>query len=68
MLLETIVNIPSRNSMRHIKIKKLFVKDRMNAGEMAIEHCATEDMCGDFFTKPLHGRKFRRSWDVILGK
>jgi hypothetical protein len=33
-----------------------------------IEHCKTEDMIADFFTKPLQGRRFQVLRDLILNK
>jgi hypothetical protein len=47
---------------RHIDIRYFFIKDRLLQERMSIEHCPTEAMLADFFTKPLH--KFR---SVILG-
>jgi hypothetical protein len=29
--------------------------------------CPTEDMTGDFWTKPLQGSSFRRMQDLIMG-
>ena len=40
----------------------------MNAGDVTIEHCLTEDMWGDFFTKPLQGSKLKSFRFVILQK
>ena len=44
-----------------------FIHDRVKAGGIDIEHCSTEDMWGDFVTKPLQGKKFRRFQAQILG-
>ena len=43
---------------RHIHIRHFFVKDRMDSGEIAIEHLPTEDMIADALTKPLTGKRF----------
>ena len=43
---------------RHINIRYFFVADRVKSGEIGIEYCPTDDMVGDFFTKPLQGGKF----------
>lgn len=44
---------------RHINIRFYFVTDRIQAGDVSVEHCPTETMTADFFTKPLGGAKFR---------
>jgi hypothetical protein len=52
---------------RHISIRYFFVKDRVDKGEMKIEHCPTYKMLADFFTKPLQGKAFKAYKDVIMG-
>ena len=37
-----------------------FVMDKIKKGEIKIAHCPTQDMVGDFFTKPLQGTQFAR--------
>ena len=44
-----------------------FVKDRIDKGELRIEHCPSIDMLADFFTKPLQGHLFKNFRDVIMG-
>ena len=39
----------------------------MDRGELKIYHQPTEDMIGDFFTKPLQGSKFLKFRSLILG-
>jgi hypothetical protein len=53
---------------RHINIiRYFFVKDRIASGEVKIEHCPTQEMMADFFTKPLQGALFNRMrGDVIM--
>ncbi len=34
---------------------------------MNVQHCPTEQMLADFFTKPLQGNLFRKFRDVIMG-
>ncbi len=43
------------------------MKDRIDRGELRIEHCPTDDMVVDFFKKPLQGRTFKRLRAVIMG-
>jgi hypothetical protein len=57
----------SSKRTRHLNIKQFFIKDRVEAGELRIEHCGTNDMIADYFTKPLQGEKFRQFRDLILG-
>ena len=52
---------------RHINIRYFFVKDRIDKGELRIEHCPSTDMLADFFTKPLQGQLFNKFRDVIIG-
>jgi len=40
---------------RHINIRYVFVKDRIDNGKLRIEYCPTENMLADFFTKPMQG-------------
>ena len=67
ILLEKNGRRSSGKRTRHINIRYYFVHDRVKAGEIDIEHCPTDDMWGDFFTKPLQGKKFRRFQAQILG-
>ena len=52
---------------RAIIIRYFFVTDQVKKGNVMIEYCPTDDMIGDFITKPLQGEKFRKCRDVILG-
>ena len=44
---------------RHINIRFFFVKDRVDAKELQLQHMPTDDMIADILTKPLQGEKFR---------
>jgi len=52
---------------RHVHIRFFFTKDRLNKKEFSIEYCPTEQMLGDFYTKPLQGKLFRAFRRVITG-
>jgi hypothetical protein len=52
---------------RHIDIHYFFIKDRLMQERMLIEHCPTEAMLADFFTKPLQGTLFLKFRSIILG-
>jgi hypothetical protein len=66
MLLEKNGRKSSSKRTRHIKIKYFFVTDRIKGGEVKVEHCPTDNMPGDPFTKPLQGKKFRGFGTHIL--
>jgi hypothetical protein len=53
---------------RHIDIRYFFIKDRLETDGFTVEHCPTEQMLADFFTKPLQGNLFRRLREVIMGR
>ena len=52
---------------RHINIRYLFVKDRIDKKELVVEYCPTYLMVADFFTKPLQGRMFKIFRDIVMG-
>jgi hypothetical protein len=56
----------SNGKGKHINIRYYFIKDRMESGEITLEHKGTEDMLADFFTKPLQGAKFKELRDKIM--
>ena len=66
MLLEKNGKASSSKRTRHINIRYFFVTDRAQSGEISIEYCPTEEMVGDFFTKPLQGSQFRKFRKAIL--
>ena len=51
---------------RHIDIRYFFIKDRIDLENIDVQHCPTEQMLADFFTKPLQGSLFRKFRDVII--
>jgi hypothetical protein len=53
---------------KHLDIRYFYVKDLLERGIISIEHCATEDMVADFFTKPLQGKRFQILRDIILNR
>jgi hypothetical protein len=52
---------------RHIKIKYFFITDKVKGNELKVLHCPTEEMTGDFFTKPLQGALFIKHRNKLLG-
>ena len=51
---------------KHIDIRYFFIKDHVQAKELTLEWCSTEDMVADMFTKPLMGVKFEEFRKVIM--
>ena len=51
---------------RHINIRYFFVKDKIDSKEVKVEYCPTDNMIGDFFTKPLTGSKFNEFEKLII--
>ena len=51
---------------RHINARFFWMVDRIEQGELELQHCPTEQMLSDFYTKPLQGGKFIEFRDAIL--
>jgi len=66
MLLEKNGKMSSGKRTKHINIRYFYVKDKVDSGELRIEHCPTKEMLADFFTKPLQGALFRKLRDKIM--
>jgi hypothetical protein len=49
----------SGKKMKHIKVKFLFIKDRVDSGEIRVIDCPVEEMWVDVLTKPLQVMAFR---------
>ena len=43
---------------RHIKIRYFFITDQIEKGNVSVEYCPTDEIEGDYMTKPLQGSKF----------
>ena len=55
ILLKNNGNGSSSKPMKHIKVKYFFVKDKIDNGEISLEHCPTDQMWTDINTKPKQG-------------
>ena len=66
ILLEENGKMSSSKRTRHLNIRYFFVTDRIRAKELRIEHCPTEEMISDYFTKPLQGALFRRMRNTLM--
>jgi len=67
ILLETNGRASSSKRTKHIKVKYYFVKDKVDQGELTIEHCPTEQMWTDRNTKPKQGAVFRAFRGHVMG-
>ena len=52
---------------RAINIRYFFLTDQHNKGNVRFEYCPTGDMIGNFLTKPLQGKDFKRFRNAIMG-
>ena len=53
---------------RAMNVRYFAVKDNIEKGFLKVMHLGTNEMLGDFFTKPLQGTKFKAFRDLILGE
>ena len=65
-LLETNGRASSSKRTRHMNIRYFFVADFNEQKHFTLKYCPTDDMKGDFFTKPVGGAKFRRFRNIIM--
>ena len=64
ILLENNGRRSSTRRTKHMNVRYFFVRDKIQNNDITVEHCSTNEMIGDFFTKPLQGKqfyKFRKS-------
>jgi hypothetical protein len=66
ILLETNRRASSSRRTKHVNVRYYFIKDRIESGEVVVEHCPATEMIGDFFTKPLQGAMFIRFRNIIM--
>jgi hypothetical protein len=57
----------SSKRTRTLNIRYFYLTDQVEKGNLNIEYCPTDEMIGDFMTKPLQGRLFRKFRDLIMG-
>ena len=56
----------SSKRTRHLNIRYFYITDQLDQGWLTVRHCPTEDMIGDFFTKPLQGQLFRKLCGLVM--
>ena len=52
---------------RALNVRYFFLTDQVEKGNLSIEYCPTDDMWGDFMTKPLQSEKFEKFRGLIMG-
>jgi hypothetical protein len=67
MLLEMNGKGSSIKRTKHINVRYFFIKDRIRSSEITMKHCPTGEMLGDYFTKHVQGRQFRKFRAQIQG-
>ena len=67
MLLEENGRASAGKRSKHLNVRYFFVKDVIDAGKLDVAHSPTEEMIGDFMTKPLQGSKFKEFRISLLG-
>ena len=68
MLLMKNGRLSSGKRTKHLDIRYFYVQNLIQKGIVKIEHCSTECMVADFFTKPLQGKIFQVMRDLILNQ
>ena len=66
ILLEKNGKLSSGNRTKHIHIRFFFIKDQIVNHKLTVNHRSTTEMTGDFYTKPLQGRAFKKIRNQIL--
>ena len=49
---------PAGTGSKHINIRYFWIKDRVDSGEVSVEHTPTEVMVANLLTKPVQGKQF----------
>jgi hypothetical protein len=66
ILLATNGRWSSSKRTKHIKSRYFFVKDRIEQGDLEIQHMPTEKMWSDILTKPKQGKAFREMRGMLM--
>jgi hypothetical protein len=60
ILLETNYEASSTKQTKHIKVKYFYIKEKVDSGEINIEHCTMGQMWMDINTNPKQGLVYRK--------
>ena len=53
---------------RAMNIRYFFMTDQIEKGHVTTDYCPTDDMIGDYMSKPLQGSKFQKFRTTIMGE
>ena len=67
ILLETNGKKSSGKRTRALNIRYFFLADQVEKGNLTVEYCPTLEMIGDYLSKPLQGKLFKKFKDLIMG-
>ncbi len=67
MLLKMNGKASSSKRTKHIKVKYFYAKDKVNQGDIVVEHCPTKQMWTDINTKPKQGAVFCKFRGHMMG-
>lgn len=68
MLLEKNGTESSSKRTRHINVRYYFIKDCIDKKHLTVKFCPTDDMIGDYPSKPLQGKKFRKHRKAMMNE
>ena len=68
MLLETNGPASSSKRTRHLNIRLFFIKDCVDKNYLKVKYCPTEDMPGDYPSKPLQGALHTKHLSTMMNK
>ena len=66
MRIEINGTLSSSKRIKHIKARYFFIKDKVDLGEVEIEHCPTETMWADVLNKPKGGKPSRLDHSYLV--
>ena len=58
--------VSSGKRTRHFNIKIFYTTDLINRNKVEVSYCQTDEMIGDYMSKPLVGTKFKLFRDIIM--
>ena len=67
ILLERNGRSSSTKRTKHMNIRYFYVTEQIKKKAIHVTHCPTEEMIGDFFTKPLQGSLFIKMRNYVMG-
>ena len=56
----------SSKQTKYVKARYYFIKDKIDDGDIEVQHCPTEKMWSNVTTKPKHCTPFKRGWATLM--